>query len=45
MTTSSHADITGLHNKNARILPFRAGVGDSPGKITRDTGEVLILNY
>ena len=44
MTTSSHADITALHKK-ARILPFKAGVGESPGKITRNTGEVLILNY
>lgn len=44
MTTSSHPDITALHKKN-RIFPFKAGVGTSPGKITRDTGEVLILNY
>jgi len=44
MTVSSHPDITTLHKKT-RILPFKAGVGKSPGKITRDTGEVLILNY
>jgi len=44
MTTSSHADIIALHKKSC-ILPFKAGVGDSPGKITRDTGEVLVLNY
>jgi DNA adenine methylase len=44
MTSSSHPDMTALHKKT-RIFPFKAGVGESPGKITRDTGEVLILNY
>jgi DNA adenine methylase len=44
MTTSSHPDILVLHRKT-RILPFKAGVGNSPGKITSKTGEVLILNY
>ena len=44
MTTSSHPDITKLHPKCRRI-PFKTGVGDSPGKITMKTGEVLVLNY
>jgi len=44
MTTSSHSDITHLH-KATRIVPFKAGVGAAPGEITRNTGEVLILNY
>jgi DNA adenine methylase len=44
MTTSSHTDIIALHKK-MHVFPFKAGVGESPGKITRDTGEVLILNY
>jgi DNA adenine methylase len=44
MTTSSHPDIAALHKK-ARFVPFLAGVGSSPGKITLDAGEVLILNH
>jgi DNA adenine methylase len=44
MTTSSHPDVTAMHKKHRRIR-FTAGVGESPGKITQDTGEVLILNY
>jgi DNA adenine methylase len=44
MTTSSHPDIMALH-KRQRHIPFQAGVGASPGKITRDTGEVLVLKY
>jgi len=44
MTVSSHPDITALHKKT-RIVPLEIGVGESPGKMTRDTGEVLILNY
>lgn len=44
MTTSSHPDILAFHKKT-RIVPFKAGVGNSPGKITSKTGEVLILNY
>jgi len=44
MTTSSHPDILALH-KVQRCIPFKAGVGSSPGNITRKAGEVLILNY
>lgn len=44
MTTSSHPDITALHKRHRKI-GFTAGVGASPGRITRDPGEVLILNY
>jgi DNA adenine methylase len=44
MTTSSHPDLTDLHKRH-RCVPFAAGVGRSPGKITKDTGEVLILNH
>lgn len=44
MTTSSHPDVTALHKKHRRIR-FTTGVGESPGKITRNAGEVLILNY
>ncbi len=43
MTTSSHPDITALHKRH-RQIPFKAGVGECPGKITKDIGEVLILN-
>jgi DNA adenine methylase len=44
MTTSSHPDIIGLYKRHRRI-PFKAGVGASPGIITRETGENLVMNY
>ncbi len=44
MTTSSHPDIVAFHKKQ-RQIPFKAGVGAAPGNITREAGEVLILNY
>jgi DNA adenine methylase len=44
MTTSSHPDIATLH-KDQRQIPFKSGVGASPGSITKITGEILVLNY
>lgn len=44
MTTSSHADIRALY-PDCELIPFKVGVGRSPGCITRDTGEILVLNH
>jgi DNA adenine methylase len=43
MTTSSHADIQALYSRYVRI-PFEAGVGHTPGRITKETGEIIVLN-
>ncbi len=44
MTNSSHPDVLSLFSGH-RILPFEAGVGESPGSISKKAGEVLVLNY
>jgi len=44
MTTSSHLDILRLFQGN-RIIPLQKGTGKSPGILTNNSGEVLILNY
>lgn len=44
MTTSSHEDIKSLF-KDYKTVPFRVGVGPSPGHITRNTGEMIVLNF
>jgi DNA adenine methylase len=44
LTTSAHPDIVALFQRY-RLVPFKAGVGESPGFISRQAGEVLVLNY
>ncbi|MDD3847324.1 MAG: Dam family site-specific DNA-(adenine-N6)-methyltransferase [Syntrophorhabdaceae bacterium] len=44
MTISSHEDIKALYPQYA-MIPFRVGVGHSPGHITKETGEVLVMNF
>lgn len=44
LTTSSHPDILSLYSRH-RTIPFRTGVGESPGRISRESGEALVLNY
>lgn len=44
LTTSAHPDIVALFQRY-RLVPFTSGVGGSPGFISRQAGEVLVLNY
>lgn len=44
ITTSSHPDLLALYKRHRQVR-FTAGVGNLPGQITKDTGEVLILNH
>ncbi len=44
MTISSHPDILSLFPQNY-IFPLRIGVGEKPGVLTYEVGEVIILNY
>lgn len=44
MTTSSHDDIRALYPK-CSLIQFKAGVGLSPGLITKEAGEILVLNH
>lgn len=43
MTNSSHPDILGLYT-NYRIIPMPRGTGRTPGALTSEPGEVIILN-
>ena len=44
MTISSHSDIMCLFRKN-RIIVLPKGTGNSPGILTNDSEEILVLNY
>lgn len=44
MTNSSHRDIISLYC-GKKIISLSKGTGDSPGHLTNDSKEVLILNY
>jgi len=43
MTNSSHPDILGLY-PNYRIIPMPRGTGRTPGALTSESGEIIILN-
>lgn len=44
MTTSSHEDIRSLF-KDYKTTPFRVGVGLAPGHVTRNAGEMVVVNF
>jgi len=44
LTISPHKDILAMFPRH-KFLTFKWGVGNSPGIITNDTGEVLIRNH
>lgn len=44
MTTSSHPDIVLLF-KNKFIVPFPRGTGHLPGKLVKDSGEILVMSF
>jgi DNA adenine methylase len=43
MTNSSHPDILGFYS-DCRIIPLPWGTGRTPGALTSESGEVIILN-
>jgi DNA adenine methylase len=46
MTTSSHKEIVRLFRETSvRVVKLKQGTGDRPGKLTKQSGEVLICNY
>lgn len=44
MTTTAHPEISSLFSDNL-IVPLPKGTGKSPGRLTNNSGEVLICNY